>query len=113
MAQTASRETQEEIGVRVDPECLQFLFADAIFGEKDYWVECFVTKSPSAALVQMEEGIAVKWISWNDFSKNNAFKEYNTAVHCAYQAWTECQRTGTTYRADLTHLDVNTAAPYF
>lgn len=113
MAQTASREADEEIGVLVDPESLQFLFADAIPGERDYWVECFIAKSPTAVLVQKEEGITVKWTDWDAFSKNNAFKDYNAAIYRAHQAWSECQRTKTVYQADLTHLNMDNASLSF
>ena len=107
MAQTASRETQEEIGVLTDPKDLEFLFADAIPGDTDYWVECFVAKSPTDVLAQMEPGITVHWTNWAAFTKNNAFKGYNDAIHLAHQTWKECQRLGVPYAADLSHLSTN------
>lgn len=112
MVQTASRETHEEIGVQVDPNELQFLFADAIPGERDHWVECFIATSYTDLLVQMEKGITVKWTNWSAFSKNNAFKDYNAAIYRAHQEWTKCQRTNTIYKADLTHLNMHASEPH-
>lgn len=87
MAQTAARETGEEIGVWTDPARLESLFADAIPGDRDFWVETFVTVSPTDDIKQMEADITVKWTTWDAFLQNNAFKAYNDDVYAAYQKW--------------------------
>ena len=55
LAQAAARETAEEIGVHVDASKLELLFADAIPGKKDFWVETFIAVSPTTELKQMED----------------------------------------------------------
>lgn len=84
MAQTAIRETAEEVGVSVDPTTMEPLFSAMIVGDKDFWVETFVATSPTAEIQQMESGIKVQWSTWEDFLSNNAFPMYNNAV---YEAW--------------------------
>ena len=104
MAQTASRETAEEVGVHVDVSKMELLFADAIPGKKEFWVETFVAVSPMQELAQMEEDITVKWTNWNEFSKNNAFKTYNANVQSAWNNWFECKQLGKPYVFDENHL---------
>lgn len=104
MAQAAARETQEEIGVQVDVSKLELLFSAAIPGKKDFWVETFITVSPTEDLRQMESGITVKWNDWESFAKNNAFKEYNQGVYRAWQNWSQCQQLGNSYVFDASHL---------
>ena len=103
MAQAAVRETAEEIGVRVNVSKLELLFADAIPGKKDFWVETFIAGSPTEDLRQMEPDITVKWSDWESFAQNNAFKEYNEGVYHAWQHWSQCQKLGTKYVFDATH----------
>ena len=104
MVQTAVRETHEEIGVLVDVSKLERLFADAIPGERDFWVESFIAVSPTEQLQQMEPGISVQWTTWEQFLQHNAFKEYNDNVHRAYQSWVECRNLGKTYVMGQNHL---------
>lgn len=96
MAQTAVRETAEEIGVLVDVSKIELLFADAIPGDKDFWVETFIAVSPTSELKEMESGITVKWITWPSFLQNNAFEKYNQGVHEAFQEWVTKQDYGDT-----------------
>ena len=109
MAQTASREAKEEIGVWVNPCALEFIFADAIFGERDFWVESFVAQSATAELKQMEEGIIPKWTTWAAFLENNAFKDYNNGVQRAWNDWFECKQLGKPYVFDASHLVMTSA----
>ena len=104
MAQTASRETAEEVGVCVDVSTMELLFADAIPGKKDFWVETFIAVSPMQDLAQMEEDITVKWTNWNAFSENNAFTIYNDNVQRAWDDWFECKKVGKPYVFDASHL---------
>lgn len=105
MAQTAVRETGEEVGVWVkDVDSLELLFADAIPGERDFWVESFVAVSHTAELKQMEPGITVKWTTWDAFLQNNAFKEYNIGVHNAFLAWAHCRQNNVPFVPDHSHL---------
>ena len=83
---------------------MEFIFADAIFGERDFWVESFVAQSSIAELKQMEEGIVPKWTTWAAFLENNAFNDYNKGVQRAWTAWFECKQLGRPYVFDASHL---------
>lgn len=99
MAETAARETGEEIGIWTEPLKLESLFADAIPGERDFWVETFVAVSPSTDIQQMESDITVKWTTWEAFLQNNAFKTYNDDVYAAYQKWDLARQSGVPFSA--------------
>jgi 8-oxo-dGTP pyrophosphatase MutT (NUDIX family) len=111
MAEAAARETQEEVGVCVDDSTIQLLFADAIPGKKDFWVETFIAVSPTAELKQMEADITVKWTDWTAFGNNNAFKEYNDGAYRAWKNWFECQQLGKAYVFDASHFAVASNTP--
>ena len=111
MAQTAVRETHEEIGVLVDTANVERLFADAIPGDRDFWVESFIAVSPTDQLQQMESDITVQWTTWERFLQHNAFKEYNAGVYQAYQSWLACQNLGKTYTLNTTHLNSSSSTP--
>lgn len=113
MAETAVRETKEEVGVLADIAKAEQLFADAIPGEKDFWVETYIAVSPTTELVQMEPGITVKWTTWEHFLQRNAFKDYNDGVLRAYHEWLECRQQGKAYTMDTSHLQTPSATPEF
>ena len=113
LAQAAVRETAEEIGVQVDVSKLELLYAAAIPGKKDFWVETFIAVSPTTELKQMEEDITVKWTDWTAFGKNNAFKEYNDGVYQAWQEWFECRQLDKPYVFDASHFAPAPTTPEF
>ena len=113
LEQAAARETAEEIGVHVDASKLELLFADAIPGKKDFWVETFIAVSPTTELKQMEDDITVKWTNWTAFNKNNAFKQYNDGVYSAWQEWFECRQLDKPYTMGTYHLKTTSPAPEF
>ena len=108
-----ARENAEEIGVHVDASKLELLFADAIPGKKDFWVETFIAVSPTTELKQMEDDITVKWTNWTAFNKNNAFKQYNDGVYSAWQEWFECRQLDKPYTMGTYHLKTTSPAPEF
>ena len=90
LVQAAARETQEEIGVALNPCHLHSLYAAPCAGGKTFWVETFVAELPKGmSIQQMESDIEVKWTTWQEFLQCNAFPEYNNAVAKSFEYWLE------------------------
>jgi 8-oxo-dGTP pyrophosphatase MutT (NUDIX family) len=98
------RETYEEIGVQLDPLCLEPLFSDACPGkgpDDTYWVTTYLWTSPNQFpgldTCNPEQGLSLTWAcpQFLSATKSSPFARYNQGVFLALQRYGAVAGTAT------------------